>query len=337
MTRAMLDAIHAHPDDDRPRLVYADWLIEQGDPRGEFIQLQIAGRHAEATALLSKHRAAWEPRLRTPGRFAWTFTRGFPARVEANGADLTAAASELIEQVPTLREAVITRFDLMAEELLRSPILQRLEGLMLHYLPQTPPPSREALLGELCDDPRLLGLRRFGISYSFLTTLEWLAVSGSRLMPRLEGLAMGLANATNEVIAPVMQAGRKLRAFDVANGRVGTAGVQAIAQHANLLEALDLSWNRVGVKGAKALADSSYLAGLRELDLSHCQIGDEGCEAIAGGRLSGLKVLRLDQSRITAKGALRLAAMPGLERLDVAHNGIDEATLRALAEMRPAR
>src|SRR2546422_761256 len=35
-----LRAICAHPDDDGPRLVYADWLDERGDPRGEFIRVQ---------------------------------------------------------------------------------------------------------------------------------------------------------------------------------------------------------------------------------------------------------------------------------------------------------
>lgn len=31
-------AILASPDSDLPRLQYADWLKEQGDPRGEFIR-----------------------------------------------------------------------------------------------------------------------------------------------------------------------------------------------------------------------------------------------------------------------------------------------------------
>jgi uncharacterized protein (TIGR02996 family) len=40
--RALWAAIRAHPDDDTPRLVYADWLQENGDePRAEFIRLQI--------------------------------------------------------------------------------------------------------------------------------------------------------------------------------------------------------------------------------------------------------------------------------------------------------
>src|SRR5437867_4475006 len=39
---AFLQAILDAPDDDTPRLVYADWLDEHGDsPRAEFIRVQI--------------------------------------------------------------------------------------------------------------------------------------------------------------------------------------------------------------------------------------------------------------------------------------------------------
>jgi uncharacterized protein (TIGR02996 family) len=37
-----LAAVYAAPDEDAPRAVYADWLTERGDPRGEFISLQLA-------------------------------------------------------------------------------------------------------------------------------------------------------------------------------------------------------------------------------------------------------------------------------------------------------
>jgi uncharacterized protein (TIGR02996 family) len=37
---AFLRTICDHPDDDGPRLVYADWLDEQGDPLGEIIRLE---------------------------------------------------------------------------------------------------------------------------------------------------------------------------------------------------------------------------------------------------------------------------------------------------------
>jgi uncharacterized protein (TIGR02996 family) len=37
---AFLQEILAHPDDDGPRLIYADWLEERGDPRADFIRVQ---------------------------------------------------------------------------------------------------------------------------------------------------------------------------------------------------------------------------------------------------------------------------------------------------------
>src|SRR6516164_216630 len=37
---AFYEAILDNPDDDAVRLVYADWLQEQGDPRSEFIRVQ---------------------------------------------------------------------------------------------------------------------------------------------------------------------------------------------------------------------------------------------------------------------------------------------------------
>jgi uncharacterized protein (TIGR02996 family) len=41
---ALLQAIYANPDDDTPRLVYADWLDENGDAeRAELIRLQVRG------------------------------------------------------------------------------------------------------------------------------------------------------------------------------------------------------------------------------------------------------------------------------------------------------
>jgi uncharacterized protein (TIGR02996 family) len=43
---ALLRAVVANPDDDAPRLVYADWLDEHGDPdRAEFIRIQIELHH----------------------------------------------------------------------------------------------------------------------------------------------------------------------------------------------------------------------------------------------------------------------------------------------------
>ena len=38
----LLAAVYEDPASDAPRAVYADWLLDQGHPLGEFIQLQLA-------------------------------------------------------------------------------------------------------------------------------------------------------------------------------------------------------------------------------------------------------------------------------------------------------
>ena len=76
LEEALLAELRAHPHDDAPRAVYADWLAERGDPRGEFIALQLErrrrllapGEAKRELELLKKHAKAWvgEPTVALP-------------------------------------------------------------------------------------------------------------------------------------------------------------------------------------------------------------------------------------------------------------------------------
>src|SRR5262245_16952100 len=44
--RALVQAIREQPEDDALRLIYADWLQDRGDPRGEFIHAQVRWHQA---------------------------------------------------------------------------------------------------------------------------------------------------------------------------------------------------------------------------------------------------------------------------------------------------
>ena len=68
----LLAAIYAAPDEDAPREVYADWLSQRGDPRGEFIALQLRGI-ASPELLDVKWLGSLERYVASP-----TFQRGFP-------------------------------------------------------------------------------------------------------------------------------------------------------------------------------------------------------------------------------------------------------------------
>ncbi|MFO0842995.1 MAG: TIGR02996 domain-containing protein [Gemmataceae bacterium] len=91
--KALLTAILADPDDDLPRLAYADWLDEHGDDgRAEFVRGQVElartdwaeDRHAQLLArgreLEDRHRADWLAGAPS-GVVIGQFERGFPVRV----------------------------------------------------------------------------------------------------------------------------------------------------------------------------------------------------------------------------------------------------------------
>lgn len=89
---ALWAAIHAAPDDDGPRAVLADVLLERGDPRGELIALQLREARGEAdddalaraTALVKEHGKGWLGALR-PIVYRAELVRGALARIELAG------------------------------------------------------------------------------------------------------------------------------------------------------------------------------------------------------------------------------------------------------------
>jgi uncharacterized protein (TIGR02996 family) len=90
---ALLQAVWAEPDDDAPRLVYADWLEENGQPeRAQLIRVQCElarpgvaesrGRllRPEQVRLLTLYRTHWLPDGCDPA-LPWYFHRGFVERL----------------------------------------------------------------------------------------------------------------------------------------------------------------------------------------------------------------------------------------------------------------
>lgn len=95
----LLAAIYAAPDDDAPRSVYADWLLDRSDPRGEFIALSLAGAtDGRAEALLEAHGAGWAGRLggvlvKSGRRFARGFLCGGSFRGKLGASEVEAAVT----------------------------------------------------------------------------------------------------------------------------------------------------------------------------------------------------------------------------------------------------
>ncbi len=256
--RELLAAIIAHPDDDAARSVYADWLTERGDPRGEFITLQLgkrtAAQRARADALLAKHKKAWV------GRFGghkveygfiektwtkanptkWEFVRGFVDWCSMKAADLARNAPALLEAEP-LRRAHVTDRDV--EALIAVDEIRGLRELDFR---------RVRLKGELAtlvDAPcfaklEVLGLEMCGLGIKGMTVL---AAADPARFPSLFALelgdnALGDAGLTLLAAAPILG---QLRWLDLSRNKIGDAGARALASspHVDKLEHLDMFGN----------------------------------------------------------------------------------------------
>lgn len=97
---ALMKAIYAAPDDDMPRLVYADWLDEQGNAEqqahAEFIRLQCeryrvnpnSGISLREQRILEEWERTWRHKLPEGMRDGIGFRRGFIYKVRCNVADI---------------------------------------------------------------------------------------------------------------------------------------------------------------------------------------------------------------------------------------------------------
>ena len=80
--KELLELVWANPTDASVRAVYGDWLVEQGDPRGELIALQLAPATDKSPRriqlLIEKHWKQWLGPLADWFKVAPRFELGFP-------------------------------------------------------------------------------------------------------------------------------------------------------------------------------------------------------------------------------------------------------------------
>lgn len=140
---SLLAAVYAAPEEDAPRLVYADWLLERGDVRGEFISLQFKRHRGEQTpadeaheaALLKKHGRAWLGPLAPVCSFGKGYSRTAFERGFLATADIMLSVGKKLEPLWTAPEwATVEELDgsWPLELLERAPLagLQRLDRIL---------------------------------------------------------------------------------------------------------------------------------------------------------------------------------------------------------------
>ena len=202
--RALLRAIHDEPDDDAPRLVYADWLEEHGDPdRGRFIRIQchIARREelanvppddrdsTSARGLVKPNEDRWRAELPVRDGVEYLFFpeafRGFPA-VSVRTPDHLMRHGERILAATPIEAVHFGRLPrLPLARLLKTPWPERICRLRIGDLPA----GAEPKLAEWLTSPRAGRLRQIKVPKCVDWTAVLRAVAESRHLGRLEEVA----------------------------------------------------------------------------------------------------------------------------------------------------
>ena len=194
--QGLLQAIRQQPDDDAHRMVYADWLGENGDgDRANFIRFQCWAEEANATpanrdkwladaaALLARHRQEWEQPLRDLGATEVEFHRGFPCHITIPAAAFLDHAGEIFERAPiqSLRLTNLTASQVPA--LASSAHLANLTTLDLGYNY-----IGDADAAALADSPHLAGLTALNLGYNRIGNAGAVALANSPHLANLTAL-----------------------------------------------------------------------------------------------------------------------------------------------------
>jgi len=266
---ALLAAIRAAPDDDLPRLVYADYLQDHDDDaQAAFIRAEVesakltpddeefAPSSDVAADLWRQHGRLW----RIPGLPGMQATRrGQIELVECSAEALVAVPPDVLTRFP-IRRLRLVAADAFIGALLKLPIWPGIESLILN----------NNLMGAHDRLARLL-------HEAELPRLTELTLQNNRLWP--ESL-----NAITE--SPILG---QLQLLNLSGNPIGSAGLEQLSAspHAAglrhlILRSDELPYSEcIHAAGAAALAGSAYIRRLRTLNLAGHSVGDAGAGDLA--------------------------------------------------------
>ncbi len=321
----LLARILASPADDGPRLVYADFLAEQGDPRGEFIQVQCelargSERRVELElrerALMVEHGAQWLGAL-GPDAAQVQFERGFAHAVTLLDAHALAEVSAFLAHEPAQSLIVASPRLLDAARFGALEWVDRLRALEFRTA-RGPGSLSTEQLGRLLESRRLRRLERLSLWGQRVgdAGARTLVEQGASTLPSLRALAIEgdeLTRETTKVMGASRWAGA-LTELSLADNRLGAEGVVPLADSRSVsrLASLSLGGNQLGNDGAFVIARAARFKTLRHLSLPKNRIGISGLEALLGSEvLRSLETLDLGSNPIGASGRDRLRARFG--------------------------
>jgi uncharacterized protein (TIGR02996 family) len=363
LDQGFLDDIAAHPDDDAPRLIYADWLQDNGDPhRAEFIRLQCRlatlDEHDPERLLLEERQAdlrlvyeqEWSESLPALIRNAHSFRRGFVEWVYLTATQFLSKGSDLFTVAP-VREVYLNTFRRKVAKLASSPHLAHVSALdlsddlltadewktlaaspYLNGLEALTVPLDSEGVRALATWPHLPRLRRLDV-HGQAVTVDDLAELARVPLPALTELRLGNVAISAANLRLLSESAPNLTDLELWYCDVlpdaGTALESAETFPA--LTSLAMNGPRVAPEAAQALGRSPLAARLESLDLNWVPPGMMALLELArAGRRCRLRRLDLHHAGVAATGAdaLASAVLPDLCWLDLGDNQFDADALR---------
>lgn len=355
--QTLLTAIIARPEDDAPRLAYADWLDRQGGAankdRAEYIRLEIdlarIGSAAPSTPelqahrkrsreLFAKHYREWFPafvgrtNLLRRGRPYIEFKRGFPALMHVQTSKLLEVGEELFGLAPITFVDFRSVTDGLLRKLVQAPWIAQLRKIELDSA------SGRALdWAPLADCPYLGHLHEL-ILYQGTLTLQGAArLAKENPCRRLRRLRLSSLSLSDDAVRRLFAgpAFTSLEELDFGGDQLTLKGAQTVAAAPALKRLKSLRISSHPLPGiAKVIAKATFWPAIQHLEVRRCALGDAGLRDLINGGPSRLKTLRLDNNDITAVGIRSLAEsrlLRTLTALGLWGNEIGDAGLSALA------
>jgi len=332
----LLAQIAAAPDDDAPRAVFADLLLQRGDPRGEFIQLQLAHSNSDREyELLRAHEPAWTRSAGVRGAGA-SYHRGFIASLYGSPGSIVASREALRTQ-PIVKLSLEPDGELAA--LAELPELARIRSLNLRAQRLSPSefvPLSPGSLGAIAAAP-FSGLRVVELGGNAIDDHGAQALAPASWLPQLEQLTMWkclLGSAGYDVLLPRCAA---LNTLIVDSATDGAACVAALVRCRPPLRSLSLKDSRLGGGAAHALAAWPSLAGVERLDLQRCELGDDACAFATSPYVGALRELLLNDNALEPAAGAAFGDSQQLQSLDLlalGHNRLGNDGVEALVRGR---
>jgi uncharacterized protein (TIGR02996 family) len=330
---AFLEAIGEAPEDDAPRLIYADWL-EEGAPaqrggeseRAEFIRVQceLARQNEEAPgwqalkereqALLARHRADW---LRPVDRYISdaVFRRGFVERCSMGARRFLDYIDEVLRWAP-LQELKLLRINQThegPERVARAPQLVRFRRLDLngsHLGDQS--------LSTILSSPHLRGMRTLllgetGLERNSIGSLSNPALAGLVDLDLSGNFLLNRIRLLTDTPFPF-----RLEALHLEDCSLTTEDAELLLAWSGLgtVQRLTLSNNPFRVTVAGRLARSPHTEQLQQLRMANAGVRVRGAQALASSdRLLQLTALDLSGNYLGISGIRALVGAQGVQRL----------------------